>query len=165
MFDFAEQKAGVGRFTGDGKFERRGSGDGGDRRPAGLLGSFVRDPTPALDAFYGGLGAGKTHFIQGICRGMGVREHVASPTFTIVNEYDALGIKIYHFDFYRIHSIDEILQLGFEEYLSAGGISLIEWAGKAGILLPARRLDIRIELGSDESSRTIVIENVPETSA
>ncbi len=62
-------------------------------------------------------GTGKTHFIKGICRGLGVYEHVASPTFTIVNEYDARGIKICHFDCYRIQSEKELRDIGFDEYI------------------------------------------------
>src|SRR5436190_20922888 len=79
----------------------------------GLAEQFSRRLKPGdTVAFYGGLGSGKTHFIQGICRGFGVREHVASPTFTIVNEYEASGVKIFHFDFYRVKSIREIVDLG-----------------------------------------------------
>src|SRR5262245_34034958 len=81
---------------------------------------------------YGTLGSGKTKFIQGICRGLNIHAHVVSPTFTIVNEYSADAINVYHFDFYRVVSLREIAEIGFEEYVSRGGICLIEWAEKAG---------------------------------
>lgn len=108
-------------------------------------------------ALYGDLGSGKTHFIQGICKGLGVGEHVASPTFTIVNEYQARGIAIYHFDFYRLTSAKEIRDIGFEEYAERGGICLIEWAEKAEDLLPPQRYDVRMESADEPNTRTIAI--------
>lgn len=108
-------------------------------------------------ACYGDLGSGKTRFIQGICKGLGVKEHVASPTFTIVNEYDAPRARVIHFDFYRIRSMSEILDLGFEEYIASGGICLIEWAEKAGDLLPEKRYEVRLALGEDQDTRTVAI--------
>ena len=114
-------------------------------------------------AVYGELGSGKTHLIQGICRGLGVRDHVVSPTFTIVNEYVAGALSVYHFDLYRINSLREIVEIGFEEYVEGEGICLIEWAEKAAPLLPARRYDISMAPGSDVNSRTISIEEPPES--
>jgi len=108
-------------------------------------------------ACFGDLGSGKTRFIQGVCRGLGVREHVASPTFTIVNEYGGIRSRVFHFDFYRIRSAAEILDLGFEEYLASGGICLIEWAEKAGDLLPERRYEVTLALGEDEHTRAVAI--------
>ena len=108
-------------------------------------------------ACFGDLGSGKTRFIQGVCRGLGVREHVASPTFTIVNEYDAARSRVVHFDFYRIRSFEEIIDIGFEEYLSSGAVCLIEWAEKADGLLPARRYEVRLSLGADEQTRAVSI--------
>src|SRR3974390_3491687 len=90
-------------------------------------------------ALFGDLGTGKTHFIKGICRGLGVHEHVASPTFTIVNEYDARGIKICHFDCYRIQSEKEMTDIGFDEYIFNSNICLIEWADRIENLLPPVR--------------------------
>jgi len=109
-------------------------------------------------AVYGELGSGKTHLIQGICRGLGVREHVVSPTFTIVNEYAAGRGSIYHFDLYRINSLREIIEIGFEEYFDGEGICLIEWAEKAAALLPPRRYDIRMAPGDDVNTRIISID-------
>jgi tRNA threonylcarbamoyladenosine biosynthesis protein TsaE len=103
----------------------------------------------------GDLGAGKTRFVQGVCSGLGVRGHVTSPTFTIMNRYDGAAVPVYHFDFYRIRSLDELTDLGFTEYRDGGGICLIEWAAKADGLLPERRYDIQMSLGPDEESRII----------
>lgn len=113
-------------------------------------------------ALYGDLGSGKTHFIQGICKGLGVSGHVASPTFTIVNEYEAGGIGIYHFDFYRLTSAREIRDIGFDEYTQRGGICLIEWAEKADDLLPVQRYDVRIDSADDPNTRNILIEHTAE---
>ncbi len=113
----------------------------------------------------GALGTGKTHFIQGVCRGLGVKEHVASPTFTIVNEYRTPSMDVYHFDLYRVNSAREIVDLGFEEYCSGDGVCLIEWAEKAGDLLPARRWDITLRFGRDRDEREIAIEERIEVAA
>lgn len=109
-------------------------------------------------ALYGELGTGKTRFIKGVCEGLGVHEHVTSPTFTIINEYECTGGVVYHFDFYRVDSLDDIRDTGFEEYLTLDGICLIEWADRARPLLPDHRYDITFSPGTDENCRNIVIE-------
>ena len=116
-------------------------------------------------ALYGDLGSGKTRFVQGVCKGLGVHEHVASPTFTIVNEYTVGDLRIYHIDFYRIRSLKEIHDVGFEEYVNDGGICLVEWADKAQELLPPRRYEIFLMLGADELMREITITHIVEVSA
>lgn len=97
-------------------------------------------------AFCGELGAGKTCFIQGICRGLGVPEtrYVTSPSFVILNIYKG-RLPIYHIDFYRITHKDEILDLGYEEFFFSEGVCLIEWAERAMDLLPDEYLKITIE--------------------
>ena len=78
-------------------------------------------------AFYGDLGAGKTTFIRGVARGMGLSDRVSSPTFTIVNEY--LGkIPLFHFDMYRLHDSDELFEIGWEDYLERGDVCAVEWS-------------------------------------
>ena len=111
-------------------------------------------------SFYGDLGVGKTRFIKGICQGLGVREHVSSPTFVIVNEYRTTSLNVYHFDFYRVTSIAEIRAIGFEEYIDRGGICLIEWAEKCEELLPPHSYRVRMKLGKDEFLREITIEGL-----
>lgn len=110
-------------------------------------------------AFYGSMGAGKTTFISALCRYYGVADDVCSPTFTIVNEYRAAdGESIFHFDFYRIDSLREAVDIGFEEYLYSGSLCLIEWPEKVEPLLPEQTLNVRITVAADDS-RTIEIYN------
>jgi tRNA threonylcarbamoyladenosine biosynthesis protein TsaE len=111
-------------------------------------------------ALCGELGAGKTSFVQGICKGLGIHEHVASPTFTIVNEYNSGKLIVYHFDFYRMKSTNELREIGFEEYLNGNGICLIEWADRIQEFLPAKRFDVKLELGVDYNTRRIEIEEI-----
>ena len=127
---------------------------------------FARSLKPGdVVALFGNLGSGKTKFVQGICKGLGVHEHVASPTFTIVNEYRVRDMNIYHLDFYRIKSLAEIRDIGFEEYLYGNGICLIEWAEKGEPLLPAHRYDVHFSLGGNEQTREIIIKEEMEVDA
>ena len=111
-------------------------------------------------ALFGDLGTGKTQFIKGVCRGLGVKEHVSSPTFTIVNEYNGEKIRAYHFDFYRMQKTNELREIGFDEYLSGKGICFVEWAERVKEFLPEKRYDVRLELGKNESTRRITIEKI-----
>ena len=103
----------------------------------------------------GDLGSGKTCLIQSVCEALGVREHVTSPTFILINEYagrDSAGnpLPIYHFDLYRLLSEEELLDLGSDDYFYGDGVCLIEWADMAGDLLPEDHTSIRIEhVGED----------------
>jgi tRNA threonylcarbamoyladenosine biosynthesis protein TsaE len=109
-------------------------------------------------ALYGGLGSGKTQFVKGVCAGLGAREHVTSPTFTLINEYrQHEGLPVFHLDLYRMKSIAEIAALGIDEYMDDGGVTLIEWAEKAGALLPRERIDIHIRIAEGIDTREIVI--------
>ena len=99
----------------------------------------------------GELGSGKTCLAQGICEGLKVSDRVTSPTFILVNEYrghDAASrpISVYHFDLYRLPDVESLIDLGWDDYLSGNGICLIEWAERAGSLLPPRALSIRIDV-------------------
>ena len=96
----------------------------------------------ALD---GDLGAGKTHFTQGLAEGLGIEEPVNSPTFTIVQVYEEGRLPFYHFDVYRIGDIEEMDEIGFEDYVYGDGVSLIEWANLIDEILPANRTEITIE--------------------
>ena len=107
----------------------------------------------------GDLGTGKTHITKGIAKGLGVKEHITSPTFTIVNEYDSGRLKLYHFDVYRVSDPDEIYAIGFDDYIFSNGVSIIEWANYIEEILPNEYLHILIEkdLSKGENFRKITI--------
>lgn len=109
----------------------------------------------AIILLMGDLGAGKTAFAKGFASGLGITDDVVSPTFTIMNAYDN---TLYHFDLYRLSSYDEFLSAGCEEFLYAGGYSLVEWPEKVGVdNFPSDVIIVKIEkLG--ESERKIIIE-------
>lgn len=94
--------------------------------------------------FEGEMGAGKTTFIKALAAAMGVKEVVSSPTFSIVNEYDADGKVIYHFDFYRIKNLQEAYDIGYEEYFYSGDYCFIEWPERVSELLPEHYLKVEI---------------------
>ena len=93
----------------------------------------------------GDLGVGKTVFTQGVAAGLGISEAVSSPTFTIVQVYEEGRLPFYHFDVYRIGDIEEMEEIGFEDYIMGDGVSLIEWANLIEEILPEKRTDILIE--------------------
>ena len=110
-------------------------------------------------AFYGKMGAGKTTFIKALCEELGVEDVITSPTFAIVNEYSLpLGGRLegalYHFDFYRIKKIEEVYDMGYEDYFYSGNLCLIEWPELIEDLLPEEALRVTIEEQPD-GSRTI----------
>ena len=97
-------------------------------------------------AFYGKMGSGKTTFIKSICEELGVKDSINSPTFAIVNEYeDRNQNTIYHFDFYRIKSIEEVYNMGYEEYLYGDAISFMEWPELIEELLPEETVKVFVE--------------------
>lgn len=104
--------------------------------------------------FEGEMGAGKTTFIKSVARALGVQEVVSSPTFSIVNEYDASGRVVYHFDFYRIKNLQEAYDIGYEEYFYSGDYCLIEWPEKVEELLPEHYIKVEIAVRSD-TERTL----------
>lgn len=112
---------------------------------------------------YGDLGAGKTAFVKGLARGLGIREHVTSPTFTIVNEYFG-RLKLYHFDAYRIADPDEMYEIGYEEYVYGDGVTVIEWPQLIDEILPEKRYNVTInkDYGKHDNYRIISIEKVGE---
>ena len=112
-------------------------------------------PEGAVVALYGDLGAGKTAFVRGMARGLGIDARVSSPTFTIVNEY--LGAReLYHFDMYRLGSSDELFDIGWEDYLSRGGICAVEWSENVADAFEGDQICVRIEKTGD-AERTITI--------
>ena len=94
---------------------------------------------------YGDLGVGKTVFTQGFAKGLEIEEPISSPTFTIVQIYEEGRLPFYHFDVYRIGSIDEMDEIGYEDYVYGTGVCLIEWANLIEEILPEKRTEIRIE--------------------
>ena len=109
-------------------------------------------PDDRVFAFDGEMGAGKTTFIKVLCETLGVQQVTNSPTFAIVNEYVAgNGDPIYHFDFYRITSIDEAYQIGFEDYLYSDYYCFIEWPDKVAALLDEQVVRVKIEVLADGS--------------
>ena len=118
------------------------------------FGRSVKDGT--VIAMYGDLGAGKTAFVRGMARGMGITERVSSPTFTIVNEY--LGDRtLIHFDMYRLGSADELFDIGWEDYLARGAVCAVEWSENVEEAFYGDEVRLTIEKTSD-TSRKITIE-------
>ena len=104
-------------------------------------------------AFYGKMGAGKTTFIKAVCEELGVEDVITYPTFAIVNEYrsDTTGELIYHFDFYRIKKIEEVYDMGYEDYFYSGALCFIEWPELIEELLPEEAVKVTIEENADGS--------------
>ena len=105
-------------------------------------------------AFYGKMGAGKTTLIKAICEELGVEDVITSPTFAIVNEYEATGESIFHFDFYRIKRIEEVYDMGYEEYFYSGSLCFIEWPELIEDLLPDDAVRVSITENAD-GTRTV----------
>ena len=108
----------------------------------------------------GDLGVGKTVFTQGFAQGLGIEEPVNSPTFTIVQVYESGQIPFYHFDVYRIGDVEEMDEIGFDDYIMGEGVSLIEWANLIEEILPEHRTEITIEkdLGQGFDYRRVAVE-------
>ena len=112
-------------------------------------------------AFYGKMGAGKTTFIKAICEELGVTDVINSPTFAIVNEYrsDKTGELIYHFDFYRIKKLDEVYDMGYEDYFYSGALCFIEWPELVEEVLPGDAVKVTIEEVED-GTRSVRLESI-----
>ena len=104
-------------------------------------------------ALIGDLGTGKTTLTKYIAEGLGVREMITSPTFTIVCEYHSGRLPLYHFDVYRLGESGDLFEIGAEEYFYKGGVSIVEWADQAAEILPDDTLCIFIEYGENEGER------------
>ena len=112
-------------------------------------------------ALYGKMGAGKTTFIKALCQELGVEDVVTSPTFAVINEYrsDIAGELIYHFDFYRIKKLEEVYNMGYEDYFYSGALCFIEWPELVEELLPGNTIKVTIE-ELEDGSRKLTMENL-----
>ncbi len=107
-------------------------------------------------AMFGNLGAGKTAFTRGLCRGLGVTNNVCSPTFAIVNEYEG-KFRVFHFDMYRVSTLDDLHSTGYFDYLDAG-VLVIEWSENVESILPDDAIHVTIKYGTAENERIICVE-------
>lgn len=111
----------------------------------------------AVVAFTGDLGAGKTAFTRGLARGLGILDRVTSPTFTIVNEYETGRLPLFHFDMYRLSSSEELFDIGWEDYLTRGGVCAVEWSENIAGALEGGVLRVDIRRGAHENQRLITV--------
>ena len=111
-------------------------------------------------ALYGKMGAGKTTFVKALCQELGVEDVVTSPTLAVINEYrsDIAGELIYHFDFYRIKKLEEVYDMGYEDYFYSGALCFIEWPELVEELLPGNTVKVTIE-ELEDGSRKLTMEN------
>jgi tRNA threonylcarbamoyladenosine biosynthesis protein TsaE len=126
-------------------------------------------PKGGVLALQGELGAGKTTFVQGLARALGIRRPVTSPTFTLVSEYTGGALRLVHMDLYRLRDPDDLLAIGFHDYLDRGSLVAVEWPERAGDLLPADTLWVSLTLVSDPRTRRIRVQprrqlGIPSTS-
>lgn len=119
-----------------------------------LLGRTLRPGS--VVAYRGDLGMGKTAFTRGLARGLGCTCRVTSPTFTIVNEYSG-ALPLFHFDMYRLDSSDDLFDIGWEDYLSRGGVCAVEWSERVEDALPDDTLWVSIARGNGENDRIITV--------
>ncbi len=117
-------------------------------------------PGGSVVALYGDLGAGKTAFVRGMARGMGISCRVSSPTFTIVNEYSGGGKELLHFDMYRLGGAQELLDIGWDDYLARGAVCAVEWSENVEDAFFGDEVRVRIEKLSDRERR-ITVEGGP----
>ena len=122
---------------------------------AGTVGDLLR--AGDVVSLVGDLGAGKTVFARGVARALGVTEPVVSPSFTIVREYEG-RMPLVHVDVYRIDTVQELYDLGFEELVRDDGVTLVEWGDMIDGLLPGDRLDVRLTPGATDDERVVEIE-------
>jgi len=106
-------------------------------------------------AFYGKMGAGKTTFIKAVCEELGVEDVITSPTFAIINEYSGKDDTIYHFDFYRIKKLEEVYDMGYEDYFYSGALCFIEWPELIEEVLPEDAVKVQI-IEKEDGTRAVL---------
>ena len=126
------------------------------------LGARLADALDAgrVVAFTGDLGAGKTAFVSGMARALGVEGRVTSPTFTIVNEYEGGRLPLFHFDMYRLGGADELFHIGWEDYLARNGVCAVEWSENVAEAIEPDAVRVSILRGEGDNDRIITIEGV-----
>ena len=108
----------------------------------------------------GRLGAGKTHFVKGLAKGLGIDEkQVHSPTYTLIHEYMGGEIPLYHFDCYRMESEQEALEIGAEEYFYGGGVSVVEWPNRIKSLIPGNAVWVQIDIENPSTRKFVISDN------
>ena len=107
-------------------------------------------------AFYGKMGAGKTTFIKAVCEELGVEDVITSPTFAIINEYSGKDDTIYHFDFYRIKKLEEVYDMGYEDYFYSGALCFIEWPELIEEVLPEDAVKVQI-IEKEDGTRAVLV--------
>ena len=118
----------------------------------------------AVVACRGDLGMGKTAFTRGLARGLGCRERVTSPTFTIVNEYEGGRLPLFHFDLYRLEGAEDLFDIGWEDYLDRGGVCAVEWSERAAEALPPETIQVTLRrCPENENWRAVTVEGVDLT--
>ena len=116
-------------------------------------------PEGAVVALYGGLGAGKTAFVRGMARGLGLTDRVSSPTFTIVNEYLGGERPLFHFDMYRLGGPDELFGVGWDDYLARGGVIAVEWSENVEDAFEGGEIRVRLSRLGDTAREIEIDEN------
>ena len=119
-------------------------------------------PAGSVVAFTGDLGAGKTAFVRGMAKGLGISERVTSPTFTIVNEYTGGRLPLFHFDLYRLGGSDELFDIGWEDYLRRGGVCAVEWSENVSDARETDWILVDLRRGESDRQRIITIEGGPQ---
>lgn len=115
----------------------------------------------AVVAYQGDLGMGKTAFTRGLARGLGCRARVTSPTFTIVNEYEGGRLPLFHFDLYRLEGAEDLFDIGWDDYLTRGGVCAVEWSERVEEALPPETVWVALRRCPDnENWRTVTVEGV-----
>lgn len=132
------------------------------REETQALGARLADAldTGRVVAFTGDLGAGKTAFVSGMARALGVEGRVTSPTFTIVNEYEGGRLPLFHFDMYRLGGADELFHIGWEDYLARNGVCAVEWSENVAEAIEPDAVRVSILRGEGDNDRIITIEGV-----
>lgn len=123
-----------------------------------VAGELLKNNSSRIILFYGEMGAGKTTFIKQICKKLGVKDTISSPTFSIVNEYQlSSGQTVYHFDFYRLNNESEALDIGIEEYFYSNHLCLIEWPEKINSLLPDNAIKVYLSENTNNTRNIKII--------